>query len=189
MKAYSDRRGLPIIPRGESQDLCFVEAGKLPDFVERRDPSVVQPGEIHDPDGKVVGTHSGLHRFTVGQRGKLGIALGERMYVKRLDIENNVVEIAPRLGVMSLECTLREVHWMLGRPPDAASLRCEVRPRYRSNGALAIVQISDAHSVTVLFDEPQFALTPGQAAVFYVGGEVLGGGWIDVVSAADSKTS
>jgi tRNA-specific 2-thiouridylase len=69
-----------------------------------------------------------------------------------------------------------------------ASLRCEVRPRYRSNGALATVQISDAHSATVLFDESQFALTPGQAAVFYMGGEVLGGGWIDVVSVADSKT-
>jgi tRNA-specific 2-thiouridylase len=78
---------------------------------------------------------------------------------------------------------------MLGTPPDVASLRCEVRPRYRSNGALATVQISGAYSATVLFDEPQFALTPGQAAVFYLDDEVLGGGWIDVVSAEDFKTS
>ncbi len=181
VKAYSDQRGLPIIPRGESQDLCFVEEGKLPDFVEQRDPSVVKPGEIRDPDGKVVGTHTGLHRFTVGQRGKLGIALGERMYVKRLDTENNVVEVAPRPGVMKTECTLADLHWILDEAPGS-ELHCEVRPRYRSNGATATVRVSnDWESATVVFDEPQFALTPGQAAVFYQANEVLGGGWIDEV--------
>jgi tRNA-specific 2-thiouridylase len=180
VKAYSARRGLPIIPRGESQDLCFVEEGKLPDFVEQRDPSVVKPGEIRDPDGNVVGMHSGLHRFTVGQRGKLGIALGERMYVKRLDKENNIVEIAPRPGIMKSDCTLSDLHWIAGEAP-AAELHCEVRPRYRSNGATATVRISNDRNATVVFDEPQFALTPGQAAVFYQDGEVLGGGWIDDV--------
>lgn len=183
VKAYSDRRGLPIIPRGESQDLCFVEEGKLPGFVEQRDPSVVKPGEIHDPGGNVVGTHTGLHRFTVGQRGKLGIALGERMYVKRLDTENNVVEVAPRPGVMGTDCTLADLHWISGEAPGS-ELHCEVRPRYGSNGATATVRISnDWKSAAVVFDEPQFALTPGQAAVFYQDGEVLGGGWIDEVPA------
>jgi len=182
VKAYSDRRGLPIIPRGESQDLCFVEEGKLPGFVEQRDPSVVKPGEIHDTDGNVVGTHTGLHRFTVGQRGKLGIALGERMYVKRLDTENNIVEVAPRPGVMKTECTLTDLHWILGAAPGT-EFRCEVRPRYGSNGATATVRVSDGRCATVVFDEPQFALTPGQAAVFYQDSEVLGGGWIDEVPA------
>lgn len=177
VKAYSKERGLPVVPRGESQDLCFVEEGKLPDFVEQRDPSVVQKGEIRDQDGNVVGQHDGLHRFTVGQRGKLGIALGERMYVKRLDKANNVVEVAPRPGVMKSECSLADIHWISGEAP-AGDLRCEVRPRYRSNGAVATVDVSCGR---VVFDEPQFALTPGQAAVFYKGGEVLGGGWIDGV--------
>ena len=180
VKAYSDKRGLPIIPRGESQDLCFVEEGKLPDFVEQRDPSVVQPGEIHDQDGNVVGLHNGLHRFTVGQRGKLGIALGERMYVTRLDKEDNVVEVAPRPGAMKSECTLADVHWILNEAP-ADELHCEVRPRYRSDGATATVRLSASQGATVVFDEPQFALTPGQAAVFHQDGEVLGGGWIDQV--------
>ncbi len=180
VKAYADQRGLPVVPRGESQDLCFLEEGKLPEFVEQRDPSVVQPGEIHDPDGKVVGTHTGLHRFTVGQRGKLGIALGERMYVKRLDKENNVVEVAPRPEVMKTECTLADLHWILGEAPSDG-LHCEVRPRYRSNGAAATINLSFDSGATVVFDEPQFALTPGQAAVFYQDGEVLGGGWIDEV--------
>ena len=181
VKAYSDKRGLPIIPRGESQDLCFVEEGKLPDFVEQRDPSVIKPGEIHDQNGNVVGTHTGLHRFTIGQRGKLGIALGERMYVKQLDKENNVVVVAPRPGVMKSECTLTDIHWISGEAP-ASDLHCEVRPRYRSNGSTATIWISNRRDAVVIFDEPQFALTPGQAAVFYQDGEVLGGGWIDEVS-------
>ncbi|VGO20012.1 tRNA-specific 2-thiouridylase MnmA [Pontiella sulfatireligans] len=181
VKAYSKERGLPIVPRGESQDLCFIEEGRLAEFVEQRDPSVVKKGEIHDPDGNVVGHHNGLHRFTVGQRGKLGIALGERMYVKRLDKENNVVEVAPRPGVMQVACALDEVHWISGDEPEG-ELRCEVRPRYRSNGALANVRFAGGGKADVVFDEPQFALTPGQAAVFYKDGEVLGGGWIDEAS-------
>jgi tRNA-specific 2-thiouridylase len=180
VKAYSRERGLPVVPRGESQDLCFVEEGRLPDFVEQRDPSVARRGEIHDPEGNVVGYHEGLHHFTVGQRGKLGIALGERMYVKRLDRQNNVVEVAPRPGVMKSECALSDIHWISGAAP-AEEFQCEVRPRYRSNGAMATVSLTDNGEGRVKFDEPQFALTPGQAAVFYKQGEVLGGGWIDTL--------
>ena len=177
VKAYSVKRGLPIVSRGESQDLCFIEEGKLAEFVEKRDPSVKKPGEIQDQDGAVVGHHDGIHRFTVGQRGKLGIALGERMYVKQLDTENNVVIVAPRPGVMNTECRLDDIHWVSGSAPKE-DLVCEVRPRYRSNGAQASVKISGESDATVVFEEPQFALTPGQAAVFYKDGEVLGGGWI-----------
>lgn len=178
VKAYSAQRGLPVVPRGESQDLCFVEEGRLPEFVEQRNPAVNRRGEIQDPQGNVVGHHEGLHRFTVGQRGKLGIALGERMYVQRLDKENNVVVVAPRPGVMSSECTVREVHWISEQVPTAR-LECEVRPRYRSCGARANVALLEDTRAQVTFDEPQFALTPGQAAVFYREGEVLGGGWIE----------
>lgn len=178
VKAYSVERGLPIVSRGESQDLCFVEEGRLAEFVEQRDSTVIQRGEIRDPDGNVVGHHDGLHRFTVGQRGKLGIALGERVYVKRLDRENNVVEVAPRPGVMSAECSLSDIHWISGAAPSS-EIRCEVRPRYRSNAATATVTLKSETTAQIVFDEPQFALTPGQAAVFYRDNEVLGGGWIE----------
>ncbi|MBN2163768.1 MAG: tRNA 2-thiouridine(34) synthase MnmA [Pontiellaceae bacterium] len=181
VKAYSKERGLPIVPRGESQDLCFVEEGQLPEFVERRDPSVIKRGEIHDQNGNVVGHHDGLHRFTVGQRGKLGIALGERMYVRRLDRGNNVVEVAPRPGVMQSECTVQDIHWIAGHSP-LEDLFLEVRPRYRSKGADAKLTLSQDNAGSLAFEEPQFALTPGQAAVFYRNGEVLGGGWIDQVN-------
>jgi tRNA-specific 2-thiouridylase len=178
VKAYSAERGLPVVSRGDSQDLCFIEEGKLAEFVEQRAPSVARKGEIHDHEGNVVGHHGGLHNFTVGQRGKLGVALGERMYVKRLDRENNVVEVAPRPGVMQAECTIDDVHWILGNPP-AAEFRCEVRPRYRSNGAMATVSVTQGRRARIVFDELQFALTPGQAAVCYTDTEVLGGGWIE----------
>lgn len=180
VKAYSEQRGLPVVSRGDSQDLCFVEEGRLPEFVEQREPSVAKRGEIHDENGHVVGHHDGLHRFTVGQRGKLGIALGERMYVKRLDKQHNVVVVAPRPGVMKSECVISDVHWISGEQPDH-EIRCEVRPRYRSPGSDATVRLSDDQKAVVVFEEPQFALTPGQAAVFYQNGEVLGGGWIDSV--------
>jgi tRNA-specific 2-thiouridylase len=129
----------------------------------------------------VLGTHQGLHRFTVGQRSRLGIATGERMYVTRLDKEKNVVEVAPRPGTMKSECILADVHWIAGQAPGG-ELHCEVRPRYRSKGATATVHLNgEGGAAAVDFDEPQFALTPGQAAVFYQNGEVLGGGWIDQV--------
>lgn len=181
VKAYSDERGLPIIPRGESQDLCFVEEGRLPHFVEQRNPEVKQQGEVRGPDGKVVGYHDGLHHFTVGQRGGLGVALGERMYVKRLDAKNNVVEIAPRPDVLRQQCRLGEVHWIAGERPADQEIRLEVRPRYRHQGGTATLKMRDDDNAELFFDEPQFALTPGQAAVFYQGDEVLGGGWIDEV--------
>ena len=91
-----------------------------------------------------------------------------------------MVEVAPRPGVMNSSCTLDDVHWIIGEPA-AGELRCEVRPRYRSSGAVATVRLHGAAAATVHFDEPQFALTPGQAAVFYLDGEVLGGGWINLV--------
>ena len=180
VRAYSKERGLPLVSRGDSQDLCFIEEGKLAEFVEKRDASSAVSGEIVDPAGKVVGEHQGLHHFTVGQRGGLGVALGERMYVKRLDKVNNRVEIAPRPGVMSRQCIVRDVHWIHTKP-DEASFTCSVRPRYRAKGSLASVQCEDNGKASILFEEDQFALAPGQAAVFYSENEVLGGGWIDEV--------
>ena len=93
VRAYSKERGLPIVSRGDSQDLCFIEEGRLARFVEQRNDSVAVDGEIVDHAGRVVGRHQGLHHFTVGQRGGLGVALGERM-LKRLDKATNQFEIA-----------------------------------------------------------------------------------------------
>lgn len=180
VRAYSKERGLPIVSRGDSQDLCFIEEGKLAHFVEQRDDSVAVEGDIVDHEGRVVGKHAGLHHFTVGQRGGLGVALGERMYVRRLNKEENRVEIAPRPGVLSRNCLVRDGHWI--HTKIEKSMRCVVRPRYRSAGSSATLTVQkDDSRIHIRFDDPQFALAPGQAAVFYDGSEVLGGGWIDCV--------
>ncbi|MFL2877226.1 MAG: tRNA 2-thiouridine(34) synthase MnmA [Pontiellaceae bacterium] len=184
VRAYSKERGLPIVSRGDSQDLCFIEEGQLAHFVEQRNDSVAVDGEIVDHTGRVVGRHKGLHHFTVGQRGGLGVALGERMYVKRLDKATNRVEIAPRPGVLSDICLVRDLHWIHSK--SDASIRCLVRPRYGSRGAWALITPLDGGFAEVQFEEPQFALAPGQAAVFYADTEVLGGGWIDKVPGSEA---
>lgn len=187
VRAYSKERGLPIVSRGDSQDLCFIEEGKLAHFVEQRDDSVAVEGDIMDHQGRVVGKHAGLHHFTVGQRGGLGVALGERMYVKRLNKEENRVEIAPRPGVLSNVCLVRDGHWI--HTEMEQTIRCVVRPRYRSGGSAATLTVlEDKAGIRIQFDEPQFALAPGQAAVFYHDDEVLGGGWIDSVLEEDSSS-
>ena len=180
VRSYSKDRGLPIVSRGDSQDLCFIEEGKLAHFIEQRNSSVAINGEIVDQNGRVVGTHKGLHHFTVGQRGGLGVALGERMYVKRLDKKNNRVEIAPRPGVSSEKCIIRDVHWI--NEQKEKIIRCKVRPRYGSQGSWANVSFMSDGYAEINFEDPQFALAPGQAAVFYKENEVLGGGWIDSVA-------
>ncbi len=187
VKKWSADHNLPIVPRGESQDLCFVEEGMYPEFVEARAPDVKKKGRVLDDKGTVLAEHDGIHRFTVGQRGGTGVAVGERVYVSRIDADKNEIILSPREGVMQSECLVQDAHWISGEflqctagvPPALSSpFTLTVQPRYGHRGAEAeIEKISDTE-FKVRFAEPQFALTPGQAAVVYDGDEVLGGGWI-----------
>jgi tRNA-specific 2-thiouridylase len=190
VKKWSDDHNLPIVPRGESQDLCFVEAGKYADFIESRAPEVKKKGQVLDDQGNELAQHEGIHRFTVGQRGGTGVATGERVYVKNIDRGNNRITLAPREKMMQSECLVADAHWisgtfpMFGKNQQAPTQsvpnigKLTVQPRYGHRGASAsIKKISDTE-FKVIFEEPQFALTPGQAAVVYSGDEVLGGGWI-----------
>jgi tRNA-specific 2-thiouridylase len=190
VKKWSDEHNLPIVPRGESQDLCFVEAGQYAEFVEGRAPDVKKKGEIVDDDGNVLAEHEGVHRFTVGQRGGTGVATGERVYVSNINPGENRITLSPRENVMQSECIVTNAHWISGHFPESrASIPLAsndrdgrstliVQPRYGHRGAAAAIeQISDTE-FKVVFDEPQFALTPGQAAVVYSDDECLGGGWI-----------
>ncbi len=182
VKKWSADHNLPIVPRGESQDLCFVEAGKYPEFVEARAPEVKKKGRVLDDEGKALAEHDGIHRFTVGQRGGTGVATGERVYVSRIDADKNEITLSPRDGVMQSECLVQDAHWISGSAPDTGKPYI-VQPRYGHRGAdAALEKISDTE-FRVRFAEPQFALTPGQAAVVYDGDEVLGGGWIKRLSA------
>jgi tRNA-uridine 2-sulfurtransferase len=179
VRAYAQEKKLPvsISSKTESQDLCFItEAGPAP-FVEQRRPALKKAGRVMDTDGQVLGTHEGIHRFTVGQRKGLGIAAQAPLYVKELNAEDNIVFVGFRQQVQSDGCVVEDAHWIRGQTPDT-SRPYNVRLRYRHAGVAARLTSVQGKDVTLIFDEPQFAVAPGQAAVFYDGDEVLGGGWI-----------
>ena len=177
VKKWSNDHGLPIIPRGESQDLCFVEAGEYAEFVEGRIPGVKKRGDVLDQDGQVIAEHEGIHRFTVGQRGGTGVATGKRVYVSKIDPQQNTITLLPRDQVMHSTCDVTETHWISGEVPDLGK-SYSVQPRYGHRGAEATLEQTGEDRFRVHFNEAQFALTPGQAAVVYDGDEALGTGWI-----------
>ncbi len=153
------------------------------DFFEGDDLSVlfpsdrVKPGPIIDLEGKRIGTHRGIVHYTIGQREGLGVATGRKVYVQDIDSETNTIILAERDQVMSDSCRIADLQWISGRPPPSGR-KLTVRLRYRHAGATARFIPLNNRECRVEFDQPQFAVTPGQLAAFYDGAEVLGGGWI-----------
>ena len=171
--------GLATADKPESQELCFVPDGNTAAAVERLRPGRAPgAGEIVDEAGRVVGRHAGIHHFTVGQRRGLAVASAQRMYVKSIDAARNRVTIAAGEALAEAGARLRGVSWVAGAAP-AEPLRARVRIRYRHAGVAARVEPLPDAGARVVFEEPVNAVTPGQAAVFYDGDVVLGGGWID----------
>lgn len=170
------RLNLRVAEKPDSQEICFVAAGEHADFVARR--AALNAGEIRDARGRVLGHHEGIHRFTIGQRKGLGVATGIPLYVVDIDAQSSVVTVGPREQLERTSLTAARVNWMSGDTPGGA-VRAEVRIRYRHREAAATVTPLDDARVAVVFDEPQAAITPGQAVVFYDGDVVLGGGWIE----------
>lgn len=181
VRAYAAERNLPVSvsQQSESQDLCFITAAGPAPFVEKYRPDVRRPGEIKRGDGVALGSHTGVHQFTVGQRKGLGIAAGTPLYVKEIDPVTNTVFVDVRERVQQLECRVDDVHWVAGTAPDPGRAYA-VRLRYRHAGVPCRFEAEDSRTLRLTFEEPQFAVAPGQAAVLYDGDEVLGGGWIAV---------
>lgn len=181
VRARARELGLATAEKAESQEICFVPDDNYADVVESIRPGALPGrGEIVDETGRVVGEHAGIHRFTVGQRRGIGVAQGERRYVKAIDAARNRIEIGARAAIEKKRARVRGVTWIAGRPPPQT--RCKVQVRYRHGGVWARLQASPeedaADCLDVCFESPVAAVTPGQAAVFYDGDAVLGGGWI-----------
>jgi tRNA-specific 2-thiouridylase len=166
-----------VADKPDSHEICFVPDGNAGDFVDRQLGSPGSEGEIVDSSGKVVGRHRGLHRYTVGQRKGLGLATGNPMYVLRLDPADDRLVVGTRDDLQRSAFTAADVNWISGLSP-VGPIRATVRIRHRHTDAPATVMTDGGTTAAVTFDEPQTAITPGQAAVFYQGDEVLGGGWI-----------
>jgi tRNA-specific 2-thiouridylase len=177
--------GLHTADKAESQDLCLVEAhGSMQTFLDKY--LAPQKGDIVDQSGQVLGQHEGIHHYTIGQRKGLGIAAAQPLYVIGIDAGRNQVIVGDRHSTHQLECTVQQVNWVSIAAPDTP-IQAEVQVRYRSAAVSATIiplapSENGADRVKVIFDEPQFSLTPGQAAVWYRGDLLLGGGLIEPLS-------
>ncbi|MFN9645315.1 MAG: tRNA 2-thiouridine(34) synthase MnmA [Cyanobacteriota bacterium] len=170
------RLGLRTAAKPESQDLCLADHhGSMKAFLDAHLPP--RPGEIVLRDGTVVGGHDGIEHFTIGQRRGLGVAWREPLHVVRLDGALNRVVVAPREEATRDGCRVGAVNWLSIAPPEEA-LTVEVQVRYRTAPEPARLIPLAGGEVRLEFAEPQFSITPGQAAVFYAGEVVLGGGLI-----------
>jgi tRNA-specific 2-thiouridylase len=179
VRARARRLGLATAEKPESQEICFVPDGDYARAVEELRPGALPgPGEIVDGEGRVLGRHAGIHHFTVGQRRGLGLGGGGPRYVTTLDAPRNRVVVGGADAVRVSAARVGCVSWTRGVAP-ADTLRARVRIRHRHPGADARVSLDGSAAAVVRFDQPVAALAPGQAAVFYRGDEVLGGGWIE----------
>jgi tRNA-specific 2-thiouridylase len=178
VRAHAARARLLVADKPDSHEICFVPDGQTGDFVERRLAETPVPGDIVDSSGRTVGHHRGIHRYTVGQRKGLGVATGTPMYVLKLEPAAARIVVGPREDLGSRSLAAASVNWISGAPPDGPR-RVTARIRHRHADAPATLLADGASRVSLTFDTPQLAVTPGQAVVFYDGDEVVGGGWID----------
>lgn len=179
IREIAGQLGLNVADKKDSQEICFVTSGHHGEFVRNRQDGVDTSGNFITSDGTIVGRHSGIETFTIGQRKGLGIALGEPHFVIKIDVETNDVVLGKKSELGRRELTASDTNW-LNDPESKESepFVCQAQIRYNSRAASATAW-REAGSLRVLFDEPQDGVAPGQAVVCYDGDRVLGGGWID----------
>ena len=172
-----------VAEKKESQEICFVPDGDYAGFIDRylevenATERLPGAGEIVDTAGKVIGKHEGIHRYTVGQRRGIGIADQRPLYVVSINADRNRVTVGSAEELLSNEFIAAGVNWIALDDPKEP-VRADVRVRYRHTAAPATITPLPLQRARIVFDEPQRAITPGQATVFYRGDEVVGGGWI-----------
>jgi tRNA-specific 2-thiouridylase len=178
VRALARQAGLAVADKPDSVEICFVPDGDHAALIRRRRPGSATAGHFVDTAGNVLGDHDGIERFTIGQRKGLGVALGERRYVLQIVPSDNAVVLGDRDELRATGLLASRVNWLLPAPPSGP-LSCLAKIRYRHTPAAATVTALADGGARVAFAEPQSAVTPGQAVVFYDGARVLGGGWIE----------
>ena len=182
VRELARRHGLALADKPDSQEICFVPGGDYKQFLdaylaEQGESLPDTSGELVSSSGEVLGTHSGIHNFTVGQRKGLGVATGSPLYVIEINGERRQVVVGGDEKLYSRSLRAKRVNWIAVERPDSP-LCLGVKIRHRHEPASAIVEAIGPDEAVVSFDQPQRAITPGQAAVFYDGDLVVGGGWI-----------
>ncbi|MBI3412347.1 MAG: tRNA 2-thiouridine(34) synthase MnmA [Planctomycetes bacterium] len=168
---------LGVADKPDSVEICFVPDQDHAAFIRKRRPELTTAGNIVDTSGKVLGPHDGFEKFTIGQRKGLGFGSASRRYVLDIVPETHEVVIGDKEELLAAGLQASRVNWLIDRP--TTGFRCEAKIRYRHTAAPALVEVNGDDGAVVRFAEPQSAITPGQAVVFYDGDRVLGGGWIE----------
>jgi tRNA-specific 2-thiouridylase len=177
VRTQARRLGLEVAEKPDSQEICFVPDGDYASFVARREPSVATAGAIVDAAGTVLGSHGGVHRFTVGQRKGLGVSAPAPLYVLKIDAPSATVTVGPRAALEQTTLTGSDVNWIsVDAPAEWMAVSAQIRHRHRPSSGR--VRALDDGRAEFAFDDPQPAITPGQAVVFYDDDVVVGGGWI-----------
>lgn len=180
-REIAEKNGFVNAHKADSQDICFVPNGDYAAVIEHHRGASCQEGDFVDKNGKVLGRHKGIIRYTIGQRKNLGISFSKPMYVIAIRAKENVVVLGSKEELFQSEMDVSDVNWISGDVPTEA-FRCKVKIRYRKPEQWATVIPIGKQRIHVVFDEPQRAITPGQAAVMYQEDIVLGGGTIEGVS-------
>lgn len=174
-RALAAEQGFLNARKPDSQDICFVPDGDYARIVELHSGKSAPPGDFISPSGKVLGRHKGIIHYTVGQHKGLGLSTSKKLYVGRILKESNRVVLCEEEELYRKEALVREMHWISGKAPEKP-IFCKVKIRYRQEERPATVFAQENGFCRILFDEPQRAITPGQAAVLYSDDVVLGGG-------------
>jgi tRNA-specific 2-thiouridylase len=178
IRRIAEEHGLSVAKRPDSQDLCFLAGEDYRNFLQRNAPEILIPGEIVNRQGQTLGQHNGLANYTIGQRKGLGLASAVPLYVLGKSADDNRLIVGEQDELGSRELLATNVNWQGGQAPSAP-FRAEVKTRYTARPALGLVTpVNNGNQAQVLFDDSQRDITPGQAAVFYDGDQVLGGGII-----------
>lgn len=178
-RVLAEKMGLEVADKPDSQDICFVPNGSYASVVEKLRPGAIESGDIVHVDGRVLGRHDGIIKYTIGQRRGIGIGgTAEPLFVVRLEPETHRVVVGPKEALARDIIRIGQVNWLGDQPLTPEGIEVQVKLRSVSDVAAARIRSSANGGAEVVLSAPQFGISPGQAAVFYDGARVLGGGWI-----------
>jgi len=181
VRELANKYGLLVANKPDSQEICFVQAKSYKDFIEEEVPkALLKPGNIVDPSGNILGQHTGLHQFTIGQRKGLGVFGKEPLFVLALRGKTNEVVVGPEQNLFRKSALVNNISWINEPLQEQKHLAAKIRYRAKES-PVRVTPLPDG-KLDVQFEVPQRAITPGQAMVFYEGNRVLGGGWIEDLS-------
>lgn len=177
VREIAEKYKLPVFDKPDSQEICFVPDNNYAGLVERKTQGGFEKGDILDREGNIVGQHEGQQHFTIGQRRGVGVALGYPIYVTHKDPKGNTVTVGQKEDLMAGALTADQTNWFIDPPTEL--IKCQAKIRYNAQPVPARVRATGDDALEVIFDEPQSAVTPGQAVVCYLDDHLIGGGWID----------